>query len=97
MWRALLPIAMIILVLLGLFAFLKLMGQEKDRRRFKSPSFSRIRKEKQEIDRGELHRDPVSGTFVSESDAYVEEIDGKTYYFSSKENAERFRRGEKSD
>jgi len=89
----LMTILFIILVLIGLFYFLKSFGKSTSGqpRFFRSPSFDKIRRE---LDKGELHKDPISGTFVSESDAIVVEKGGKKYYFASEENAERFRRGE---
>jgi YHS domain-containing protein len=94
MLRALLPMLMVIAILLILFVFFKAMSPAKGKRAFNRPKFDKVRKE---IDMGELHRDPVSGTYVSEKDAYVETISGKKYYFVSKDNAARFRRGERAE
>jgi len=94
--RSLISIAFIILILLGLFFFLKsFVSKGPDAgRRFKGPNFKGLRNE---LDRGELHRDPVSGTYVAEGDAVIVEKGGRKYYFASEENAERFRRGETGD
>jgi YHS domain-containing protein len=93
-FRALLPVLLVVVILLVLYFFLRAMKPSQGQRKFSRPSFGKVRKE---IDRGELHRDPVSGTFVGESDAYIDTIDGKKYYFVSKENAARFRRGERAE
>jgi len=93
-FRALLPIVTVIAVLLLLYIFLRAMYSGGKKRSFSRPSFNKIRKE---IDGGELHRDPVSGTYVSEVDAHVETIDGQKHYFISKENAKRYRRGERAE
>jgi YHS domain-containing protein len=84
-------VVIVIFILLAVFFFLKSMGAGPRKRRFQGPRFSEIRKD---VDRGTLHRDPISGTYVSESDAIVVERNGEKYYFGSEENAERFRRGE---
>ena len=83
----------VILILLGVFFFLKNYREPAEQRPrfFRSPSFRKIRRE---LDKGQLHQDPISGTFVSESDAVVVIREGKKHYFESEENAERFRRGE---
>jgi len=94
MFRALLPVVLVIAVLLILYFFLRSMSSGKEKRDFSRPSFDKIRKE---IDGGELHRDPVSGTYVSEGDAHVETIDGRKLYFVSRDNAERYRHGERAE
>jgi YHS domain-containing protein len=92
----LITFGVIILIFLGVFLFLKSYKkpQQQGPRFFRAPSFSKVRREQ---DKGKLHRDPVSGTYVSESDAIVVVRSGKKYYFASEENAERFRRGEVSE
>lgn len=86
----------VILILIGVFWFLKNYKepQEQKPRFFKGASFSKIRRE---LDKGKLHKDPISGTFVSESDAIVVIKDGKKHYFASEENAEKFRHGERGE
>jgi YHS domain-containing protein len=32
---------------------------------------------------GELHKDPVCGTYISEAAALTKQLDGRTYYFCS--------------
>lgn len=94
MFRALLPVVLTILILLGLYALFRSLRPDPKKRRFTGPSFDRLRREGRgdEIDGGKLHRDPVSGTYVAEHDAVVLEIRGRKYYFSSQENAEQFKR-----
>ena len=94
MIRALLPVLITIVILLALFLFFRSFRPGAEKRKFRSARFDHVRKE---IDHGALHRDPVSGTYVPESDAIVVEIGGKKYYFSSRENAEQFRRDGHTD
>ena len=90
-FRALFPVIVIIGLLLFLFVFFKSMFRSRDKSKFRSQRFDGVRRE---IDHGQLHKDPVSGTYVSEGDAIVVEKKGKKYYFASKENAEQFLRGD---
>ena len=94
MIRALLPVVLTILILLGLYMLFRAMRPGPDKRKFTGPRFDHLRRDggSGEIDGGKLHRDPVSGTYVAEHDAVVLEIRGRRFYFSSQENADKFKR-----
>jgi YHS domain-containing protein len=49
-----------------------------------------VRNEKRIIDRGMMVKDPIDGTYVAATDAYVYKKKGKNYYFSSRENLKKF-------
>ena len=93
-FRALFPIIVIIGLLLFLYVFFKYLSRSREKSNLRSRRFDGVRRE---IDHGQLHKDPVSGTYVSEGDAIVVEKKGKKYYFASKENAEQFLRDDYSD
>ena len=80
----------VVVVLLALFFLLRSMmksGQQQGPRTFRGARFSRLRKE---VNKGELVRDSLSGTYVSKDDAVTRTIDGTVHYFASEENAEEF-------
>lgn len=85
----------IVVVLLALYFLLRSMmkgGQQQGPRTFRAARFSKLRKE---VNKGELVRDPVSGTYVSKDDAIKRTISGSVYYFASEENAEEFLKTQK--
>ena len=77
----------VVVVLLAAFFFLNAKKKKVADRSFRPPKFSDHRKE---VNKGELKQDPLSGTWVAESDAVTRTIKGKTYYFASEENADQW-------
>ena len=92
----LLQMFIVIVVLLGIFFFLKSFGKQNSKgpRRFKGAKFSSVRRE---INKGELKQDPISGTYLTEEDAIKKRIDGKDYYFATEDNYNEFMKKRKED
>lgn len=89
--RTLFQMFIVVLVMLAVFFLLRGMSKSDGKRKFKGPSLSKLRRE---IDKGELKKDPVSGTYVSTDDAIKVVKDGVEYYFVSQENADSFMKSE---
>lgn len=89
--RTLIQMFVVVLVMLALFFLLRGMSKKGGKKKFKGPSLSKLRRE---IDKGELKKDPVSGTYVSAEDAIKVIKDGVEYYFASSENAEQFKKSD---
>lgn len=77
----------VVVVLLAAFFFLNAKKKKTGDRSFKPPKFRDLR---QEVNKGELKQDPLSGTWVAEGDAVKRTIKGTTYYFASEENADQW-------
>jgi YHS domain-containing protein len=80
-------IFIIALIVLVVFYWIKSMTKQGTKRTFSAPSFDKLRRE---VNKGDLVQDPVSGTYISKEDAVRRVIDGKEYYFATKENADSY-------
>ena len=77
----------VVVVRLAAFFYLNSRKKKAGKTSFRPPKFSDHRKE---VNKGDLKQDPLTGTWVAESDAITRTIKGKTYYFASEENADKW-------